>query len=137
MTPSALCRLVVAGCLAVTGFACGGSSSPTAPTSTSTDVFTATLGPAGVVTHPFSLSGPGAISVSIDTISAPGLVVGLGLGDWNATTSICTLQLSSATAKQGDVFNASSSVAGNFCIQVVDLGSVQEPVTYTVRVTHP
>jgi len=138
MTPSALRRLSAFVLLGATLAACGGdSSSPTAPTNSSTDTFSSTLDPGGIVTHPFTIAGPGSLSISVDTVSTTGLVFGLGLGDWNGTTSVCTLQLSSATAKQGDVFNATASQAGNYCVQVADIGNVQSSATYTLRVTHP
>ena len=102
-----------------------------------TDTFAATLEAGGVMTHTFTIAAPGTMRIGVDDLTTAGLVVGLGLGDWDAATAICTLQLSSATARRGDVFEAIASQAGDYCVQIVDAGTVQWPVDYPLRVTHP
>ena len=115
--------------------ACGsGTDTPTSPSATATETFQATLQPGGVATHSFASNG-GHLDITV--VSAPGAVVGLGLGTWNATSGRCTLVLSSPSAKQGDAFQAVASVGGAYCVQVGDAGGITDPVGYTLTVAHP
>jgi hypothetical protein len=115
--------------------ACGSATdTPTSPSALATETFQATLQPGGVATHSFTSTG-GRLEITM--VSAPGAVVGLGLGTWSASSGRCTLVLSSPSAKQGDVFQAVASVGGAYCVQVGDAGGISDPVDYTLTVAHP
>src|SRR4030095_3054173 len=99
--------------VALSGCGGGGESSPTAPTTPSqpvTETFSGTFGPAGTSTHSFRAQASGSLAVVVVALQPDTVVaMGLGLGTWNGTS--CSLQITTADARQGNTFNLTVSTA--------------------------
>ena len=133
---SRICLHAAVVVTATLGFAaCGGSSSPTQPTSLSrTETFTGTFEPGGGVVHAFASDAGNALS-TITAVNPADAVFGYSLGVWDGTT--CTARIFTDTAKQGAVYLAYLDSAGNYCVRVYDVSGTVDSVTYTVTVQHP
>lgn len=132
--------LVVAG-LAAAVAACGGNS-PTIPTSPTnptmvTDTFNGRLTRNGAVTHSFTAAAAGSVSVTLSDLAPDStLLVGMSLGTWNGAA--CTLVIANNSATKGTALSGTINSAGNYCVMLNDAGAtINDPVTYTVTVTHP
>jgi hypothetical protein len=115
------------------------------PTPTaSTTTFAGTLinsadAPVLRLTHTFTTTYAGTATLGL-TANTPdsGLVMGFGIGAWDATTSTCGPLLAwnnSSTVGTSIVGNA---LAGNYCVQVYDVGNLGSgaQANYTLSVTH-
>lgn len=127
---------VVAGAVLLAA-ACSDPQAPAAPTPvapTITDTYTGTLLVGGTNTHPFTVNAIGGVSVTL-TSAQPAAALGIGIG--STTTGGCTV-LSRVTVVPGTAAQlvGTATVAGNFCLSVIDVGNLVEPVTYTVSVFH-
>lgn len=121
---------------------CGGNPlSPTqlaelAALTTITDTFSGTVAVGATVVHPFASKAGGAVTLTLTAVGPDSAaLLGLGLGAWNGAT--CTVQISTTTAKAGEVYQTSVSGAGNYCVAVADAGTSPADTTYTVQVAHP
>ena len=63
-------------------------------------------------------------------------VIGISLGNWNAATSGCQVLLANDAAAVGSSFVGSATLAGTFCIRIIDVGRLTGPVSYSVSVSH-
>ena len=129
---------------------CGGSSSSdssgtTTPSAvTYTDIFTGRVDPLPATANygtdngnHFTVHAAGNISVALTKLSPLSTVtLGLGLGVYDASTSTCSLQLTSDAAKLNLVLSASVGVAGEICVGVYDVGNLSAPSDYEVTITH-
>jgi hypothetical protein len=130
-------------CTALSAAACGGSATPipTGPTGPLiTDNFTGTLTTGGVGTHTFTIKeGDQLTTVTLTQAGPPATItMGLGIGSWNASTSVCTLlQGGAVQAAPTPQLNGYTNV-GTYCVQVLDVGNIAEgqSVNYAVTVTH-
>jgi ABC-type Fe3+-hydroxamate transport system substrate-binding protein len=118
-------------------------SSVTTPTTTTTftDTFTGTLSRNGSFTHSFTTANLGAVSASIVNLQpTSSQIVGLSLGVWNGTacsTSPATGGSSSDIATTGSSITLNATAAGSLCVRLYDVGFIDDPVLYTLQVTHP
>ena len=130
--------LIVALSLLVTG--CGDDPITTvapAPTpGTLTFTYSGILTKNGAFTHPFTVTGIGGISAQLVSLAPDSIVpVGMGIGTWNGSS--CLIVLANDASIQGSVVIGAASTAGEFCVRIYDAaGTVSEPQTYTVEVTH-
>jgi len=130
-------------CFALSAAACGGSATlvPTGPTGPLiTDNFSGTVAAAGIATHTFTIKeGDGLTTVALTQAGPPATIsVGLGIGSWNVSTSLCTL-LQGGTVQASTAPQISGYTnAGTYCVQVLDVGNIPEgaSITYAVTVTH-
>ena len=89
-----------AAAMAIVLAACGGSSgssnSITAPSAVvTTDTFTGTVDPGGTKVHTFTVTTPGAVSITMTAAGPPATIsMGLGIGNPNSAGN-CGLQLPS------------------------------------------
>ena len=116
------------------------SDSPTTPAPTApiskTETFSATLNRNDAETHPFTVTGTGSVTAMLSRVEPDNTVpVGLSLGTWNGTA--CEIVLANDKTTEGNTVTAVVSGAGRLCVRVYDVGSVVEPLTYEVQVTHP
>jgi len=142
----AVLSLALAGLALGTG-ACQGSNPYTqlGPTPTViTSTFTGTLANSGDVpvlrlTHTFTTTYNGTVTLTL-TANQPdtALVVGFGIGSWDATTSTCgpLLAWNNSAAQGASIIG--NGLAGNFCTQVYDVGNlaVGAQTNYTLTVTY-
>ena len=118
--------LALAGC---------GSSTPatTAPDAVrSTETFTGTLLAHSSMWHPFAVTQTGQLEVKL-TEADPAVSIGLGVGQ---VTTGCTLLAYNSAATVGTAITGSIQ-AGSYCVSLYDVGTLTDPVNYTVTVTHP
>jgi hypothetical protein len=127
--------LVAAGCADPVA-----PSTPIPAVPTVTDTFSDTLLVLGANTHQFTVTTVGGVKVSLTSV-VPGAAVGLGVGtpsgiscsviDHIETVAGATVQLS-----------GTATVPGSYCVIIYDLvggtgvGSLVEPVAYTITVLH-
>lgn len=127
---------------ALAAAACGGNPlSPSqleelAALTTITDTFSGTVAAGATSVHPFTSKAGGTVSLTLTAVGPDAAaVLGLGLGAWNGAA--CTVQISTTTAKAGEVYQASVAAAGNYCVAVSDVGTSPADTTYSVQVAHP
>jgi len=115
-------------------------TTPTTPT-IFTDTFTGTLSKNGAFTHSFTTASLGAVSASIVSLQPTSTqIVGLSLGVWNGSacsTSPATGGSSSDIATTGSSITLNATAAGSLCVRLYDVGFINDPVLYTLQVTHP
>ena len=142
---SVLNRRTIGGLLlaCVCAFAAGCDDDPTLPTPTPpnpvTDMFSGQLTPNGAVTHSFNTVTGGTVTATLKTIGSDNtLVVGLTVGNWNATASTCSAVLSNDTATGGSVLTGTMTNTGALCVRIYDVGNITTAVTpYSIEVVHP
>ena len=118
--------------------ACGGdNSSPTTPSNTSSvtsETWSSTVAPGGQSTRSFTVNASGTISV---TVTAAGATVGIGVGLPRLSGGGCrlgvTVNASAATTPQ----ISTPADAGQYCVQVYDLGTLTDPVGFALKIDHP
>jgi hypothetical protein len=102
-----------------------------------------TLTPNGAFSYPFTVKVAGSIVAQLIDLkpadeSFPqesAVPVGLALGTWNG--SICQIVRANDVTKQGDVVNANSSSAGDFCVRIYDAqGTLPRPQAYRIVLSH-
>jgi hypothetical protein len=74
------------------------------------------------------------LKVDITSI-APGAAVGLGVGTPSGGRCIAT-DTTTTVAGSTAQLSGTATIAGPFCVTVYDIGSLVEPVTYTITVLH-
>lgn len=139
---SRTCRIVI-GVVALTaaGTACSTNPLTTAPTETTvapsvTETLEGRLDVQGAAVHPFVVAEAGVVTAFVSTLDPSDAVIGISLGTWNAATSVCQAVLANDAAAVGSSFVGSATVAGTFCIRIIDVGRLTGPVAYSVSVTH-
>jgi hypothetical protein len=119
------------------------SSSPTTtePAPTVTETFTGSFGLGGTSANPFTNTATGDVTFKLaDLQPLTTLTIGMGIGTYDATLSPpCTLYSEDTSVRLGDTLLSSGVAAGNYCVQLRDVGNIfpGNTVTYTVEVTHP
>lgn len=123
--------------LAVVVTACGGNNSPTTPSNTSTttsETWSSTVAPGGQSSRSFTVNASGTITVTLTTASG---TLGVGVGVPRATGGGCrlgvTVNASAGTAPQ----ISAPADAGQYCVQVYDLGTLTDPVGFALKIDHP
>jgi hypothetical protein len=138
-TTKFLCVLLLACTLA------GCDDEPDLPTNPTlpdpvTDTFSGTITQNGAATHNFAAAAGGAVTATLKAIGTDNtLVVGLSLGNWNSTSSTCTIVKANDAATGGTVMNATMTAAGSLCVRIYDVGNVPaaNAAAYSVEVVHP
>jgi hypothetical protein len=135
-------RVLAALCLAVAVSACDDAVTPTQPTPTNpvTQTFTGSLVQNAAQTHDFAVAAGGAVKATLTAIGADNtVVVGLSLGNWNSTSSSCSIVLANDAATGGSILEGTMTAAGALCVRVYDVGNLvgSTPVTYSIEVVHP
>ena len=129
-------RLIVIAALLLAG--CGGSKTPTTPSSTSgptSETWSSTVAPRGQSSKSFTLLASGTISVTLTDAGAPAL--GLGVGVPRTTGGGCRLGVS-VNASAGTTPQISTAAdAGQYCVQVYDLGTLTDPAGFALKIDHP
>jgi len=111
---------------------------------TTTDTFTGTLvnsagAPVLRLTHTFVTAFTGTVTITLtDNQPDTALKIGFGIGSWDATTSTCGPLLAWNNSATPGVIIIGNALAGNFCVQVYDVGNLlaAAQTNYTLTVTH-
>jgi hypothetical protein len=136
MTNHAGARLAAAAVILVSSLACG--ATPTEPQPVyeqKRETYTGTLSTQGALAFHFTVTNPGDITLVITQL-APSVTMGLSMGSWDATTSLCSQELTTNAATVNAVFSGSPSGPGEYCVGIFDVGNVQAATEFTMNVTH-
>ena len=124
--------------VAILAAACGGgtstATSPSAPTRPAVENWSSVLAPGGTSSRSFTVEAAGTISV---TMSSAGATLGLGVGLPRVTGGGCRLGVSVTTGGGSTPQIATQADAGQYCVQVFDLGTLTDPVPFAVKIDHP
>ena len=142
-------RSVVVALILLTA-ACSQSDTSTSTTEPSTtappsavESFSGTLQPAGTNLHTFTVKETGYVEITLIGVvpqlgsepSAP-ITLGLGIGTPDTFSGTC-LVLYKVNAQAGTAAQIiGTATAGPDCLTVFDVGSLSQPVIYTVTVAH-
>jgi len=141
-----LLRLILAAGTACGLAACGGSTSSSnsvaAPSATVVnETFTGTVQVMGTNVHNFTVTTPGAVSVTMTQAGPPATItMGLGIGNPNAAGGcsfiaggVTNSAVASTTTPQ---LSGTLTASGAYCIAIGDIGNAAGPITYSVTVSH-
>ena len=122
--------------LAVMLAGCGSDDTPTTPSNTSgprTENWSSVVAPGGASTRTFTLNSAGTIVVTLTA----GPTVGLGVGLPRTNGGGCRLGVSvNASPATTPQINAQAD-AGQYCVQVYDLGTLIDPSGFALKIEHP
>jgi hypothetical protein len=132
---SVMKRIAVVG-LAGTIAACGGKSTPTAPSTTAKapESWSSVLAPGGTSSRSFTVNAAGTINV---TMTSAGATVGLGVGLPRTTGGGCRLGIAVNTSGSATPQITTQADAGQYCVQVFDLGTLTDPIPFAMKIDHP
>jgi hypothetical protein len=134
-------ELRVAGCLLLAAMvltACGSDNNlPTTPSPTSSTIsetWSSTVAPGGQSTRSFTVNRSGTIVVTLTTAET---TLGLGVGLPRVTGGGCRLGVN-VNASPGTTPQISVAAdAGQYCVQVYDLGTLSDPTGFALKIDHP
>jgi len=129
-------RIAFACLVAMTG-ACGdGNTTPTSPTTTTAmnESWSSVLAPGGTSSRSFTVNAAGTITV---TMTSAGATVGLGVGLPRTTGGVYRLGVSVSPGGSASPQIATSADAGQYCVQVFDLGTLTDPISFALKIDHP
>ncbi len=140
MKKRARARLAAATVIVLSSLACGGTAStPTEPAPVyeqKTETYTGTLNTGGGAAFNFAVTNPGNIVAKITELAPVStLTMGLSLGFWDATTSLCSQDISASVLLNATVSGSPPGPA-QYCVGIYDVGNVQVPTTFTIILTH-
>jgi hypothetical protein len=136
--------LLAAAVALAAGAAAGCSSSTTTPVAasptTTTDTYTDTITTASIVSHPFTVSATGPVTISLTSVAPlTTMSLGVALSTWDGTT--CGTNFATNTdARSGSTALTGTANSGNYCVKVYDSGNVPtdgSAVTVGLQVVHP
>jgi len=117
--------------------ACGSDNTPTTPSNTSTTTsenWSSVLAPGGASTRSFTVNSTGTIAV---TLTVAGATVGLGVGLPRTSGGGCRLSVTVNAAPGTTPQISTQADAGQYCVQVYDLGTITDPVGFALKIDHP
>ena len=128
----------VLACIATMATACGDGTStptsPTTPTKPAAEIWASTLAPAGTSSRSFTVTAAGTITV---TMESAGATVGLGVGLPRTSGGGCRLGVLVNTGGGSAPQITTQADAGQYCVQVFDLGTLTDPIPFTLKIDHP
>ena len=136
--PIGLTAVLLAAALG--SFGCDDATTATSPTATSpvTELFSAQFIPGGSATRSFTAASAGTVSLTLSQLGPPAdLVVGFGIGIPQSNGSGCYLTQSVNTGAASSPQLTVPVDAGNYCVRLFDLGTMQSPTGFTVTIVRP
>lgn len=131
----------IPGLVVIAALAASCGDTPTTPTATATSPVTASfssqLSVKGTSSRSFTVPSRGSVTVMLSAISPSGTVVGLGVGIPRANGSGCLLTTSVETTAASSPQLAIEAAPGEYCAQIFDLGTLTDPISFTVAIVHP
>src|SRR5689334_21872929 len=141
-----LLRLILAAGAACGLAACGGSTSSAnsiaAPSATvTTETFTGVVPVGSFKIHTFTVTTPGAISVTMTAAGPPPTItMGIGLGNPDANGNcvfiagaVNNAAVASTTTPH---LQGTLTASGAYCVEIGDVGNAAGPITYSISVSH-
>jgi len=123
--------------IALLAAGCGDGKTSTTPSNTSTPTsenWSSVVAPGGQSSRSFTVNSSGTIAV---TLTAAGATLGLGVGLPRVTGGGCRLGVSVNTAAGSSPQISTAADAGQYCVQVYDLGTLRDPVEFAMKIDHP
>jgi len=117
--------------------ACGGDNTPTTPSGTSTatsENWSGIVAPGGQSSRSFTVNSSGTITI---TLTAAGSTLGLGVGLPRVSGGGCRLGVSVNASAGSSPQISTAADAGQYCVQVYDLGTLRDPVGFALKIDHP
>ena len=135
-------RLAIWLLAAVLSSACGDdSSTSTAPTpirpSPVNESFQSNLTPQGSVWRLIDTIQTGTMTATLSATDQPSIVVGMGIGLRDATTTACLLNKEVITTAGSSPQLSATVDAGNYCVKLFDTGTLTTPMAFTITLTYP
>jgi hypothetical protein len=121
---------IVAGC----GDNTTTDTSPT-PTPKGPESWSSVLAPGGSSSRSFTVTAAGTIAVTLS--DAGGRVIGLGVGLPRTTGGGCRLGMAVNTGAGSSPQLTTQAEAGQYCVQVFDLGTLTDPIPFAMMIEHP
>jgi hypothetical protein len=110
------------------------STTPSAPSTTRSESWSGVVAPGGQSSRSFTVTSSGTITV---TLTGSDVTIGLGVGLPRVTGGGCRLGVS-VNASAGTTPNISTPAdAGQYCVQVYDLGTLRDPVGFALKIDQP
>jgi hypothetical protein len=147
--PVSLLRAALGAVLvaSVASAGCDRTSDPLTPTAPAAveitePQFIGTLTVNGGAVQSFAVTNVGTITVTIADLQPnradASLSIGLELGTWNGTSCGVTglPTLANYNAGVGSGIAGFANGIGTFCVRVLDVGQLTEPVTFTITIKH-
>jgi hypothetical protein len=98
--------------------------------------FTSLILPGGSASRAFDLTVGGQIAVTLRSTTPAGVTVGVGVGIPRSDGS-CALQAVVETAAGATAQIAIAADAGAYCAKVYDLGTLRDPLPFTISISRP
>ncbi len=132
-------RAAVLIVLAMALAACGNkTTTPTSPSTTTAagpENWSSVLAPGGASSRSFTVNAAGTVNVTMT--NAGGNVIGLGVGLPRTTGGGCRLGVAVNVAAGSSPQITTSADAGQYCVQVFDLGTLTDPIPFAIKIDHP
>jgi hypothetical protein len=127
--------------LALASTSCAKTTYFTSPTATvDSEIFQRELSgailPGGSVSRSFDTAAPGTVTVLLKSTTPGGIAVGMGVGITRSNGSCALGSAVEATAGAAAQISISAD-KGAYCAKVYDLGTLQEPLPFTIAISHP
>ena len=114
---------------------CGSNSTPTTPSNPSSTVkenWSSVVAPGGASTRSFTVNSAGNIVVTLTA----GPTVGLGIGLPRTNGGGCRLGVSVNASPATTPQISTQADAGQYCVQVYDLGTLTDPSGFALKIEH-
>jgi hypothetical protein len=117
--------------------ACGDDNTSTTPSPTpaaTSESWSSVLAPGGQSTRSFTVNASGTIAV---TLTDADTTLGVGVGLPRVTGGGCRLGVTVNTSAGSSPQISAPADAGQYCVQVYDLGTLRDPVGFALKIDHP
>jgi len=111
------------------------ATSPSTQTGPKTESWSSVLAPAGASSRSFTVTAAGTINVTMT--DAGGRVIGLGVGLPRTTGGGCRLGVAVNASADSSPQISTQADAGQYCVEVFDLGTLTDPIPFSLKIEHP
>jgi hypothetical protein len=110
------------------------ATAPSMTTKPAAENWSSVLAPGGTSSRSFTVTAAGTINV---TMTNAGATVGLGVGLPRVSGGGCRLGVSVSTGGASTPQITTQADVGQYCVQVFDLGTLTDPISFTLTIDHP
>jgi len=97
--------------------------------------FSSLLTPGGSASRTYVMETPGTLSVRLASTTPDGVLLGLGIGIPKSSGAGCSLNFTVQTAAGPTPQVSAATAAGVYCVQLYDLGTLTEPMAFTLSLS--
>jgi len=123
--------------IALFATACGDGNTSTTPSPTpasTNESWSSVVAPGGQSTRSFTVNASGTIAV---TLTNADVTLGLGVGLPRTSGGGCRLSVTVNTSAGSSPQISAPADAGQYCVQVYDLGTLRDPAGFALKIDHP